>query len=77
MKRLFDSFIFLIVTILINFNLVSGIKMTVMNRRNLLMTCSSENNCDECRQDGHYKKCGNGLCYCCNMDGKCISQNMN
>ena len=56
-------------------NLTFSLKMSLKNTRNEFKTCSTGNNCDECREDGQFKSCVHNTCYCCNMDEKCQSQN--
>lgn len=49
-------------------------KMLMRTNRNMPKTCRTENTCEECWEDGYFKTCKDGVCYCCNMDQRCKSQ---
>lgn len=51
-----------------------SLNLSMRTRRNEFKTCSSNYNCEECREEGYFKSCVQNICYCCNMDQKCKNQ---
>ncbi len=70
------NYYFLISILIILIVYISEVESTKMllNSRNNYRSCDSENSCEECMEDGYFKSCSMGLCYCCNMDSKCKNQ---
>ncbi len=69
-----NKFIILICLIFVVLKYVENSKMRLKNTRFSFKTCTNENNCEECTEEGYFKTCKN-VCYCCNIEGKCLSQN--
>lgn len=42
--------------------------------KNTFNSCYSKNSCSECEMEDYYKKCDR-MCYCCNSEDKCFTQN--
>jgi hypothetical protein len=72
-----NGLIVLVVIILICNNSVSiTLRNSIKMEKNLFKTCFSTTSCEECQEDNFFKKCDK-VCYCCNYENKCFSQNNN
>ena len=68
-KLIVKLFILLLVTIYSN-----SMTMKIKMLRNSTTSCKEASDCSECTSSENFKSCSNSICYCCNLDPKCVIQ---